>query len=115
LEPTRLRRGTQALIQDLSNDIYLSVASCWEISIKTALGKLRLPAPPAIFIPTRLNQQRMVALPITLDHALAVHTLPPHHNDPFDRMLVAQAQIEGLTIVTADSIFSRYGASAIKA
>jgi PIN domain nuclease of toxin-antitoxin system len=115
LEPAKLRRGTQALIRDLNNEVYLSVASCWEISIKAALGKLRLPVPPPLFVPARLSQQHMSALAITVDHALAVHGLPSHHSDPFDRMLVAQAQIEGLTIVTADPVFARYSVPTIKA
>ena len=87
---------------------YLSAASVWEIVIKHAIGKLRLPEPPAIYVPERMRVSRVRELPITHAHALAVGVLPPHHRDPFDRVLVAQAQIEGLTLVTADSTLTHY-------
>ena len=87
---------------------YLSAASVWEIAIKHAIGKLLLPEPPAIYVPERMRVSRVRELPITQAHALAVGVLPHHHRDPFDRMLVAQAQMEGLTLVTADSAFTHY-------
>lgn len=87
---------------------YLSAASVWEIAIKHAIEKLPLPEPPAIYVPERMRLSRVQELAITHAHALAVGLLPPHHRDPFDRVLVAQAQIEGLTLVTADSTFARY-------
>ena len=87
---------------------YLSAASVWEIVIKHAIGKLPLPEPPAIYVPERMRVSRVRELPITHAHALAVGVLPPHHRDAFDRVLVAQAQSEGLTLVTADSTFTRY-------
>ena len=87
---------------------YLSAASAWEIAIKHALGKLPLPLPPATYVPSRMRASGVEALAVTLDHALAVSDLPPHHRDPFDRVLVAQAQADGLTIVTVDEALSSY-------
>ena len=91
-----------------SSGRYLSAASVWEIAIKHAIGKLPLPEPPAIYVPERMRLSRVQELAISHAHALAVGVLPPHHRDPFDRVLVAQAQIEGLTLVTADSSLARY-------
>lgn len=87
---------------------YLSAASVWEIVIKHAIGKLPLPEPPAIYVPQRMRVSQVRELAITHAHTLAVGGLPPHHRDPFDRVLVAQAQLEGLTLVTADSVFVDY-------
>jgi prevent-host-death family protein len=81
---------------------FLSAASAWEIAIKVGLGKLKLPEPPARYVPARLAEQGMDALPIDHGHALRVAELPDHHADPFDRLLVAQAQLERMTLMTAD-------------
>ena len=89
-------------------ELYLSAASSWEISIKYALGKLRLPLPPMRLIPQALAVQGIRSLPITHTHALGVSSLPAHHRDPFDRLLIAQAQAEGMAILTADRCFQRY-------
>jgi PIN domain nuclease of toxin-antitoxin system len=80
----------------------------WEIVIKHALGRLRLPMPPSEYMPSRLAATRATALPIHHSHALRVAELPPHHRDPFDRMLIAHAQVEGLPILTADPHVARY-------
>ena len=96
------------IIAERASRRYLSAASAWEIAIKYAIGKLPLPEPPAIHVPERLRLNRVHGLAITSAHALAVAALPPHHRDPFDRILVAQAQTEGLTLVTADSALERY-------
>lgn len=93
---------------------YLSAASVWGIVIKHAIGKLPLPEPPAIYVPERMRVSGVRELPITHAHALAVGVLPPHHRDPFDRVLVAQARIEGLTLVTADSTFAHYDVRLIR-
>ncbi len=100
--PERLGPGAVRLVEDPGNDLLLSAASAWEIAIKHALGKLRLPLPPHRYVPSRLTRSGVVALPIQVEHALHAGRLPPHHRDPFDRMLVAQAQVERLTILTAD-------------
>lgn len=88
-------------------EVRLSAASVWEIAIKSALGKLRLPR--GADIAREVERDGFVPLAIEIEHAAAVRTLPPHHRDPFDRMLVAQARTEGLTLVTADPELARYG------
>ena len=103
-----------ATLAAASSQRFLSAASVWEIAIKHAIGKLPLPEPPAIYVPERMRVSRVQELPITNAHALAVGILPLHHRDPFDRVLVAQAQIEGLTLVTADSTFVHYDVRLIR-
>lgn len=78
------------------------------MAIKAALGRLQLPDPAAEVVPAALVDNDFAPLPISIDHALGVSDLPPHHADPFDRMLIAQAIAESLTIVTADPVFARY-------
>lgn len=104
----RINKRGRDLLADGTQELYFSAASAWEISIKTALEKLRLPEPPATYVPSRLTQQGINPLPILQHHALAVYELPMHHTDPFDRLLIAQAQIEGMVILTADKVFRRY-------
>lgn len=113
--PERLSSRARAVVQTTANELYLSAASAWEIAIKHALGKLRLPETPERFVPSRVDALRMWPLSIELNHALRVAALPPHHRDPFDRMLVAQAQLEGLPILTADPVFGRYDVDVIEA
>lgn len=92
-------------ISDPSNDSMVSVASAWEMAIKRALGKLDMPDD----LGYQLARHGFVPLSINLAHALAAGALPRHHTDPFDRLLIAQAQIEGLTVVTRDVRFAAYG------
>ena len=108
-EPERITPGVRQLIADGREELYLSAASSWEISIKSALGKLPLPEPPALYVPKRLAAQGVRPLPITHTHTLGVAELPLHHKDPFDRLLIAQAKAEGMTILTADRSFGWYG------
>lgn len=108
-EPERLNPKARQLIAEGREELYLSAASSWEISIKSALGKLPLPSPPARLVPESLAAQGIRPLPITHTHALGVSELPLHHKDPFDRLLIAQAQAEGMAILTADRSFGRYG------
>jgi len=89
-------------------EFYLSAASSWEIGIKSALGKLELPGPAVSYVPERMAAQGIRQLPITHTHALAVSELPPFHRDPFDRLLIAQAQIEGMAVLAADQAFRPY-------
>ena len=116
LQTERNRFGADLLeaLAAPSSRRYLSAASAWEIAIKYAIGKLPLPASPAIYVPERMRLNRVRGLAVKHVHALAVATLPPHHRDPFDRVLVAQAQMEGLTLVTADSALERYDVSVIR-
>jgi PIN domain nuclease of toxin-antitoxin system len=108
LDPQRLSPSSRALIADGTTAIYLSAASAWEIAIKSSLGKLKLPEAPELFVPSRMVLQSVQALPISQAHALRVGVLPPHHRDPFDRLLVAQAQLEEVALLTADPALRAY-------
>jgi PIN domain nuclease of toxin-antitoxin system len=107
-EPERIPHSALSIIEDGRNEILLSVASSWEIAIKSAIGKLQLPEPPEDFVPRRLMRDGIGTLHIEHRHALHVARLPPHHHDPFDRILIAQTQLEGIPIVTADPRFAPY-------
>lgn len=113
--PERLSPATVRLVESVDNELLLSAASAWEIAIKTALGKLQVPGPPAKVVPDLMRRVGVTALPVFHHHALHVATLPPHHRDPFDRLLVAQAQLEHLPILTADRSFDRYDVDVIAA
>ena len=113
--PERLSARARALVEATERELFLSAASAWEIAIKHALGKLRLPEAPADYVPSRLDALRMKPLAIEHAHALRVSGLPHHHRDPFDRLLVAQAQIDGLSILTADRVFAAYDVPTIDA
>jgi PIN domain nuclease of toxin-antitoxin system len=106
--PERFSVAARAIVEHREHELYLSAASAWEIAIKHSIGKLRLPEPPAVYVPARIEATGVRPLGIDHAHALRVSTLPRHHRDPFDRLLVAQAQIEDLTILTSDSIFDAY-------
>ncbi len=105
----RINKKGRQLLASGREELYLSAASSWEISIKSALGRLHLPEAPASYVPKRLAAQGIRPLSITHTHALAVSDLPAHHSDPFDRLLIAQARIEGMVILTADHAFQRNG------
>jgi len=111
-EPERLG-DRLALVEDGATTLLLSVASSWEMAIKYALGRLPLPEPPARYVPTRMRAIGAEALPIEHSHALAVASLPPLHRDPFDRLLVAQATIAGVAILTADPAVAQYPAETL--
>jgi len=96
------------IIADSANVVFLSAASGWEIAIKAKLGRLRLPDEPERFILKQLELNAIEVLPVQMSHALHVYALPDHHRDPFDRLLIAQAQLEKLPILTADPQISRY-------
>ena len=98
---------------DVSNTVFFSVASAWELIIKTQSGKLKLGDHTGRFILEQLSLTGMEQLAVTLDHALHVVTLPNYHRDPFDRILIAQSLVENLPILTADGIFARYGVEVI--
>lgn len=111
--PQQLNADTRALIADRANQLLLSVASTWEIAIKVSIGKLHLPGPLATFLPEQLRQDEIEVLGIDINHTFRVASLPHHHRDPFDRMLVAQALVESLPLVTADPLLRPYGATLI--
>jgi PIN domain nuclease of toxin-antitoxin system len=97
-----------AHVTGAANELLLSAGSAWEIAIKYSLGRLQLPMDPAEFVPNRLTATGTLPLAIDHRHALRAGQLPPHHRDPFDRILIAQAQVEGLPILTSDPTFARY-------
>jgi PIN domain nuclease of toxin-antitoxin system len=94
--------------RDTDNDVYLSAVSSWEIAVKHAIGKLPLPSPPARFIPEQRTAHGIEPLALHEDAALHLVLLPAIHKDPFDRMLVCQAMVDGLVILTPDEQISRY-------
>lgn len=96
------------LIGDNRNILYWSAASSWEVSVKYALGRLPLPETPEQFLPAELGKNRIESLPIVDAHAFQAGLLPRHHRDPFDRMLVAQAQVESLGLISNDKRLSLY-------
>lgn len=108
IDPERFSAEGRAHLTTPGNDLLLSAGSAWEIAIKHALGRLRLPMEPAEYVPSRLAATGTVPLAIDHRHALRVGQLPPHHRDPFDRILIAQAQVEGIPILTSDPNFARY-------
>ena len=108
LAPDRLTPRAQRLLSSGSAPLFLSAASAWEIAIKYALGKLEIPDIPARWVSASLLKLDAHPLDITQRHALAVAALPYPHHDPFDRLLVAQAAMEGMTLLTTDRIFRKY-------
>ena len=106
----KLPETFQAASQDPSNEVYLSVASVWEVVIKYHLGKLPLPAPPADFLARQRDAHGIATLPIDEGAMPHLAGLPPLHRDPFDRLLVAQALQHGLTIATVDPDVAAYSA-----
>jgi PIN domain nuclease of toxin-antitoxin system len=114
-QPERVRDDVRAQLADERAELLLSAVSSWEIAIKHARGKLPLPEPPHTYVPSRMRSDAVDGLPVTHAHALRVASLPPHHGDPFDRLLVAQAQVEKLTIVTVDPQIERYDVPVIRA
>lgn len=115
LRPERFSTKTRALIESSETELFLSAASAWEIGLKHAAGKLPMPIPPLRYVEERLRRDAVTALPITHVHAFRSAELPRHHHDPFDRLLIAQAQIERLGVVTADPQFRRYDVDLIDA
>lgn len=104
----RLSPQAQELLSSPRNQIYLSAVSAWEIGIKFAAGKLALPMPPEEYVQLRMVDNGVSPLPIHHLHALRAASLPLHHRDPFDRLLVAQAQVEKLKLMTVDRQLARY-------
>jgi PIN domain nuclease of toxin-antitoxin system len=103
----RLGRRALASLKDPKNNVWISVVCIWEVSIKASIGRLRLNGPFEERIQFEL-QQGFRSLPVTMAHAFAVGALPLHHNDPFDRLLIAQAQCESLTLLTVDPSMGAY-------
>lgn len=109
LEPKRIPPSVKDFVADDANrDFYLSYASSWEIAIKSGTNKLSIPAKPDVFVPSRVASAGFLHLPIELHHVLGVYDLPKLHRDPFDRLLIAQAKAEDMTILTVDEKFAEY-------
>jgi len=108
LDDARLSMKARQVIADANNDIFLSAASAWEIAIKTARGRLKLPENPEHYVSKRMAYHRLLPLPVQLSHALHVFSLPDLHQDLFDRLLIAQSQLEGIPLLTNKAEISRY-------
>ena len=106
-DPEKLGKAVRTVLEDRANEVFVSAAVAWEIAIKYPRD-LALPAPPASYVPARTASLGFKSLPISQAHALAVSGLPEYHRDPFDRIMIAQAQVEGLTLVTADAECLKY-------
>jgi len=113
MDNKRLSKTSAGILADPANDLVFSAAGALEIAIKAQLGKLRLPDDPEPFLRHHLELNNVATLPVTIEHALHVYTLPLHHRDPFDRILIAQCQIESMPIVTADPVIAQYGVSVL--
>lgn len=111
--PQKLSTRAFEACTDLKNELYLSVVSAWEILIKEQIGKLRLTVSLEDMLSRQREQNFLKILSVELDHVLSLGTLPPHHGDPFDRLLIAQAQIESLTLVTRDTKIGKYSANVL--
>jgi PIN domain nuclease of toxin-antitoxin system len=104
----QLSPDVRAILSDRNHQIFFSVASGWEITIKAQLGRLELPNQLEYFIANQLAINSFQVLPIELKHALQIYHLPNHHKDPFDRILVAQSQVEDLPLLSVDKKISQY-------
>jgi len=104
----RLSSTARDTISDGCNQIFFSAASAWEMAIKTGSGKMSMQTDLAVFIKKHLHQNDFSVLPISLIHSLQIAQLAPHHRDPFDRMLVAQAQVEKMTLISKDAAVAKY-------
>jgi PIN domain nuclease of toxin-antitoxin system len=107
----QLSASAKALIENAANRKLVSIATCWEIAIKVGVGKLDLGEPSRSFLPREIARNNFELLPISLDHATMVEGLVLHHRDPFDRLLIAQAMTESISLVSADAVFDEYGVS----
>ena len=109
LDDQRLSAGVYELPGDPSNSLILSIASAWEIAIKFRRGRLHLPEPIQVYVPSRLEYYQIETLAISLAHVLETASLPLHHGDRFDRLLIAQSRVERIPVVTVDPRFKQYG------
>lgn len=112
-DPSKLSPAAAAALKDPANDLLLSAATVWELAIKVGLGKLALSMPYRRWMETAVTDLRLSILSIAVEYTERVTALPPHHNDPFDRHMVAQALVAGLPVVGADAAFDAYGVTRI--
>ena len=114
-EPERLRNEARTILEDPATELHVSAVSAWEISTKSAADRLRLPTSAEAWLSDPRHRRDVTELPISFAHAIRAGILPPHHRDPFDRMLVAQAIAEGLVLVSADRQLSAYEVESLPA
>jgi PIN domain nuclease of toxin-antitoxin system len=107
-EDPQLSARAREMIANGRNEIFISAASAWEIAIKTSKGKLKLPDDPAHYVEKRMSLYRFQPLPVQIHHATLVYELPMHHADPFDRLLIAQSQIESMPLISMDADIRKY-------
>ena len=107
-EPEQLHNEARMIVEDPATELHVSAVSAWEIATKSAAGRLRLPSPAEDWLSDPRHRRDLTELPINFEHAIRAAALPPHHRDPFDRMLIAQAQVEGLTLMSADRQLAAY-------
>lgn len=112
-ESNQLSNKVKELYRSREHEIYLSIASAWEIQIKVQLGKLDLAMPIEALVSKNIQENDIYLLPIDLSHIAQLEKLPPHHKDPFDRMIIAQAMVEDFTIVSLDGSFADYAVPVI--
>jgi len=112
-EPEKIPLHIMNLYEDMRSDAFLSMASIWEMQIKNQLGKLALDIPLNELIDQQCLKNGLQILPIETTHIYALKNLPAHHNDPFDRLILTQAQTENLTLISADSVFKHYDVDCI--
>jgi PIN domain nuclease of toxin-antitoxin system len=109
----RLPSRVKTRLLDSDNALFLSVVSVWEVGIKVQRGKLHLPERLSPYFASRLDAYRIDTLPVALEHVLDTASLPTHHRDPFDRLIISQARLEGIPILTSDARFRKYSVEVI--
>jgi len=109
----QLSEHALAILQNSDAEVYISIASLWEMTIKSSLGKLELPAPVGEFFPSQILMNSFKLLPIEIGHLSVLQTLPFHHRDPFDRIMISQAMSESMYLISADHCFEEYPVSLI--
>ena len=113
LDGPRLSDRARPILEDRSNEVLVSAASAYEIAVKSSRGRMTLPEPAESYVASRLIGEGFTPLPIQIAHAVRAGTLPPIHRDPWDRLLIAQAQVEGIPILTADPAIGQYDVETI--
>jgi PIN domain nuclease of toxin-antitoxin system len=109
----RVSAKVRKVFLDPANELFVSAVTGFEIVVKHSLGKLHLEEPPREFIENRIRNNALSRMPVTLDHTYRLAGLPYHHRDPFDRLLAAQSLEEDIPLLTADSIFKKYGVEVV--
>lgn len=112
-DPAKVSAMAMAALQPLANDVLLSAATIWELAIKVGIGKWSLSLPYRQWMEKAIMDLKLIVLPITVEYAERQSILPPLHKDPFDRLLIAQALVEGIPIASADAVFDSYGVTRI--